>query len=194
MKRLLAALLLLISAPSLADWLDDRAAAHARGDYTAELEIARPYAIAGNAYAQVLVGTLYSDGQGVTQNYEEAVKWYRLAAAQGNDWAELFLGAMYSDGEGVAQDYVEAVRLYRLAAAQGNALAQSNLGVRYEFGHGVLQDYVRAHMWYNLAAVSGKAEKAAKNRDDISRKMTLQQVAEAQKLARECVARNLKGC
>ena len=100
---------------------------------------------------------------------------------------------MYDQGQGVVQDYVEAVKWYRLAAAQGLVEAQDNLGVMYLNGHGVAMDDVRAHMWFNLAAVKGDAT-AVKNRDIAAKKMTPQQMAEAQKLARECQARNFKGC
>jgi len=37
----------------------------------------------GNAQAQALIGFMYDNGQGVLQNYAEAVQWYRLAADQG---------------------------------------------------------------------------------------------------------------
>ena len=60
-------------------------------------------------------------------------------------------------------------------------------------GQGVPMDDVRAHMWFNLAAVKGDAD-AVKNRDIAAKNMTPQQMAEAQKLARECQARNFKGC
>ena len=60
-------------------------------------------------------------------------------------------------------------------------------------GQGVPMDDVRAHMWFNLAAVRGVVG-AVKNRDIIAKLMTPQQMAEAQKLARECQARNFKGC
>jgi len=60
-------------------------------------------------------------------------------------------------------------------------------------GQGVLQDYLRSHMWVNLAAVSGNSM-VLKNRDIISAKMTPQQIARAQKMARECQARNFKNC
>ena len=46
-------------------------------------------------------------------------------------------------------------------------------------------------MWWNLAAVKGDSN-AVKNRDTIAKKMTPQQITEAQKLARECQARNFK--
>ena len=54
-------------------------------------------------------------------------------------------------------------------------------------------DHVRAHMWFNLAAAKGDAD-AVKNRDQATKMMTPLQIAEAQKLARECQARNFKGC
>ena len=60
-----------------------------------------------------------TNGDGVPQDYKEAVKWYRLAAEQGYADAQYNLGLMYSNGEGVPQDYKEAVKWYRLAAEQG---------------------------------------------------------------------------
>jgi TPR repeat protein len=100
---------------------------------------------------------------------------------------------MYDTGSGVVQDYKESARLYRLAAAQNHGEAQNNLGTMYGKGRGVKQDFIKAHMWYNLAAASGESN-ALKNRDIIAAKMTPQQIAEAQKLARECQARNFKNC
>ena len=116
-----------------------------------------------------------------------------MAAAQGHASAQHNLGLKYDNGLGVVQDYAEAARLYKLAAAQGHASAQSNLGGMYGKGEGVAQDYTRAHMWWNLAAAKGESI-AVKNRDVVAKQMTQQQVAEAQKLARECQARNFKNC
>ena len=77
--------------------------------------------------------------QGVPQDYEEAVKWYRLAAEQGYANAQYNLGLMYDNGEGVPQDYAEAVKWYRLAAEQGMLHAQYNLGVMYDNGKAFLK-------------------------------------------------------
>ena len=63
--------------------------------------------------------TCTSNGQGVPQDYAEAVKWYRKAADQGYAAAQTNLGLMYAHGQGVPQDYVEAVKWYRKAADQG---------------------------------------------------------------------------
>ena len=49
---------------------------------------------------------------------------------------------------------------------------------------GVPQDYVLAHLWFNLAAAQGDAN-AVDNRDIAASKMTRDQLAEAQRLARD---------
>jgi TPR repeat protein len=85
------------------------------------------------------------------------------------------------------------VRWYKLAAAQGNTDAQFNIGKMYQSGNGVAQNLVRAHMWSNLSALNGDAD-AVKLRDAVAAKMTTQQIAEAQKMARECQAKNFKNC
>ena len=82
----------------------------------------------GNAEAQIVLGWMYYNGEGVPQDFAEAAAWYRKAAEQGDAGAQTTLGEMYLRGEGVPQDYVEAVAWYRLAAEQGHAEAQTNLG------------------------------------------------------------------
>ena len=80
-----------------------------------------------------------------------------------------------------------------MAVKQGDAIAQAHLGVMYANGQGVAQDYTPAHMWWNIAASQGD-EKAADNRDQVAKTMTSDQIVNAQELARECVAKNYKGC
>ena len=138
----------------------------------------------GVAAAQYNLGVRYDQGQGVTQNYKEAVKWYTKAANQGFAFAQAKLGFMYDQGRGVTQNYKEAVKWYTKAANQGFANAQSDLGGMYGNGQGVVQDYVMAHMWWNLAASNGNAI-AIKNRNIVEKRMTIAQIAEAQRLARE---------
>jgi len=97
---------------------------------------------------------------------------------------------IFSEGaELVPQDHIKAANLCRKAAEQGYAPAQSSLGVLYFRGEGVPQDYVQAHMWFNLAASrlpSGeKRDSAVKNRAITASVMTPEQIAEAQRLARE---------
>ena len=92
-----------------------------------------------------------------TQNYTEAVKWYRKAAEQGNADAQNNLGFCYSKGYGITQSRAEAIKWYRKAAEQGNAAAQNNLGDCYYYGRSVAQDYIEAVRWYRMAAEQGDA-------------------------------------
>ena len=79
------------------------------------------------------------------------------------------------------------------AAEQGYAIAQHNLGVIYANGWGVLQDAVLAHMWYNIGGANGN-ELGTKNRGEIEKLMSREQTAEAQALARVCMASNYQDC
>ena len=69
---------------------------------------------------------MYVYGQGVAQDYGEAVRFYRLAAEQGYAPAQFNLGVSYATGEGVAQDMVRAYMWFDLAAALGNDSARKN--------------------------------------------------------------------
>ena len=111
----------------------------------------------GDADAQFNLGVMYDTGEGVPQDYGEALRWYRLAADQDHASAQVSLGFMYGNGEGVPQDYGEALRWYRLSANQGYANAQFNIGNMYLNGRGVPQDYGEALRWYRLAADQGHA-------------------------------------
>ena len=154
-------------------------------------EAARWYRLAadqGHASAQFNVGAMYSDGLSVPQDYAEAVRWFRLAADQGDAEGQFNLGVMYDEGKGIPQDRAEAARWYQLAADHGHVSAQFNLGLMYGSGKGVPQDDVEAHMWLNLATAQASAEERdeyVNERDNVAARMTPEQIAEAQRRARE---------
>lgn len=79
---------------------------------------------------------------------------------------------------------VDALSQYEVDAKQGRADALYNLGLAYSTGQGVSVDYVAAHKWFNLAAMRG-SDLAKTWRAQISREMSSNQIAEAQRLARE---------
>jgi TPR repeat protein len=143
------------------------------------------------AKAQSVLGKMYASGQGVSQNYAEALKWYQLAADQHDAEGQFGLGELLENGRGVLQDYAAAARWYQRAADQDLAEAQDSLGHMYEAGHGVPQDYVQAQKWFNLAASEFTSldkkplSAAVADRDRVAAKMTPAQIADAQKLARE---------
>ena len=70
------------------------------------------------------MGTCFFIGDDVPsgQDYAEAVRFYKSAAAQGFTEAEQNLGVITMNGDGVERDPAESVRLLQRAAA--------NLGVR----------------------------------------------------------------
>jgi TPR repeat protein len=125
-------------------------------------------------------------------DYAAELKIIRPLALKGEAWAQFFLGEKYREGKGVVKNDAEAVKWYRLAGVQGNERAQSNVGAMYGKDRGVLQDYAKAHALSNLAATKGNAL-AVKNRDIVANLMTLQQIADAQKMAQDCLAQNFNG-
>lgn len=75
----------------------------------------------------------------------------------------------------------------------GSSISQYYLGLMYLNGKGVLQDFRQAHMWLNLAS-SQDHNKARTQLEKLTQKMTADQLAEAQKLARQRLAKiNKKG-
>jgi TPR repeat protein len=91
---------------------------------------------------------------------------------------------MYADGQGVLQNATEAAKWVRKAADQGDAAAQYALSLMYAKGQGVPEDYASAHKWSNLAAAAGH-EQARSHLEKLGAFMQKEQIAEAQRLARE---------
>ena len=90
-----------------------------------------------------------------------------------------------------------ATQWFRRAAEQGHAKAQVSLGGMYSLGKGVPENYVYAYMWVSIAASFGNkyvVELRNLLRNLVKEGMTPSQIAEAQKLARECVRKAYKDC
>src|SRR6266404_3293110 len=136
------------------------------------------------ADAQFSLGVCYANGQGVAKNKAEAVKWYRKAAEQNVADAQYNLGVCYANGQGVTEDDAESVKWFRKAAEQNLADAQYNLGICYDSGEGVAKDEVEAYKWWLLAAGQGNDD-AKYNMTIVENKMSREQIAEGQRLARD---------
>ena len=116
-----------------------------RKEFTTALQLFTDLANRGMAEAQINLGMMFESGQGVLQNFDEAIKWYRLAASQGLIKAQeklnllvskaaaaqvnFGLGVAFENGQGVPQDIMEAIRWYQLAADQGLIKAQEKLNL-----------------------------------------------------------------
>ena len=136
----------------------------------------------GAVNAQFWLGLMYENGRGVKRNRQQALTWFLRAAKQGNPDAQVSRGQAYEDGDGVPQDYVQAAEWYRKAAEHvpdygGAGQGRNDLGLLYLDGLGVPQDYVEAYKWFALAGVT-------QNMDEAAKRMTQDQVAEAQRRAK----------
>ncbi len=109
----------------------------------------------GDAVAQNRLGICYYAGEGIEQDYVEAVKWFQKSAEQGDKWGQYHLAIHYANGNGIEQNYEEAVKWYQKAAEQGYCNAQNRLGVCYYNGDGIEQNYEEAVKWFQKSAEQG---------------------------------------
>jgi TPR repeat protein len=85
---------------------------------------------------------------------------------------------------GMAYVDLDALTQFETEARKGRTEALYNLGLAYSTGQGVSVDYVAAHKWFNLAAMKG-IDEARRWRAQLSGEMSANQIAEAQRQARE---------
>jgi len=186
-KVLMLCFLLVLSARPVFAGFDEAAAAFAIGDYGTALREIRPLAETGDPRSQYAMGVLYENGFAVTKDLQQAAAWYLKSAEQGNSDAQFNLGAMHERGIGMPVNYSSAARWYREAAEQGDIDALSNLGVLYQNGQGVPEDKVLAMALYNVSvAYAGNREtQAARNRQILANRMSLDEVKKALPLTEE---------
>ncbi len=108
----------------------------------------------GDKSAQSDLAQRYYYGDGVAKDYQEALKWFKLAAETYLD-AKCYVGYIYYHGEGVAQDYQEAIHWFKKAADNGSARANWSLGAMYSAGQGVSPDEIEAVKFFRLSAEEG---------------------------------------
>ena len=66
------------------------------------------------------IGRAFHYGEGVKENYDEAIKWLELATEEENAEAQYILGECCLKGFGVQENFKKAVSLLRASAAQDN--------------------------------------------------------------------------
>ena len=84
-------------------------------------------------------------------------------------------------------DGISEELLHGLTNLEGDLRVAARTSSFYFKGKAVLTDFVRAHMWLNLAAAQ-ELEAAAVRRDLVAAEMAPEEIAEAQRLAREWTA------
>ncbi len=146
----------------------------------------RSAAALGHSQAQFSLAQQYENGTGVKRDPGEALRWFRRAAEGGHAEAQATLAAKYFQA---AKNSPAAALWYQYAAEQGHVRAQCILGLLYEKGWGgVSADPVRAHMWFSVAglhASEAQIREFAGQREETARRLSREQLAESQRLARE---------
>lgn len=108
--------------------------------------------------AQLVLGQMHLDGQGVVRDPAAAYTWFVKAAAIGSVEARNMVGRCYELGWGVPVDQAEALRQYRKAAASGLAWGQYNTGCLLLYGTGVRRDHREAVRQFQAAVSQGHAK------------------------------------
>ncbi len=82
------------------------------GDYLEARKHFLPLAEAGDDKAMITIGLMYHQGQGVKQDYNQAMDWYIKAFKKDNGDAYSNIGVMYRDGFGVGKNKKMAYCLF----------------------------------------------------------------------------------
>jgi TPR repeat protein len=149
-------------------------------------------------YCNEDIKSMYKEGKCELQYYEKVLKLIKKKADQGDESAQYELAGMYFNGDVlIPQDYTKAINWYlKLAEKDGihARIAQYQLGLIYSGKYtGVSQNYIEAYKWLIIASLeSEKSDEGfnkycAEVRDSLRAKMSLQQITDAQKLAKEFV-------
>ncbi len=146
----------------------------------------------GEADAAMKLGDIHENGE---EDYglraEKARQWYEKAAELGDVIAQLKVGSAYLYGLGATPKNSEKAAIWLTKAAMQNwGEAQAILGMMYAKGIGVAEDPVIGYAWLNLAVSnltgayeSKERQEAQAVRNALEKRMTPEQVSDAQRLA-----------
>jgi TPR repeat protein len=124
-------------------------------------------------------------------NYEKALEKLMPLAEHGHPAAQYNIGVMHEWGNGVPQDNANALKWYKRSAERSHKDAQNNLGALYSKGEGTGQDFVEALKWFIISAENG-SEGGQKNIRIVEKRMSYEQISQAQKLANDWMRTNRK--
>ncbi|UCH75280.1 MAG: sel1 repeat family protein [Rhodospirillales bacterium] len=106
--------------PNLLEQYRQGHTAYRNDDYAAAQRHWQPLADQGSSAAQLFLGFMHANGQGVPKDGEKAAYWYAEAAERDNAVAQIRLALIYRDGSGVAVDRVKALFWAKMAGRAEN--------------------------------------------------------------------------
>ena len=136
----------LLALPAYAASIKQAKKALAANDYNTALAELKPLASSGNPQANNLLGLMYMQGNGVTQNTVQAKTYFAAGARTGH------LDSLQNLNIILDAEYREELKTVKPAAQGGDSQSQTRLGRMYEFGHGVDPSPTDAFLWYQTAA------------------------------------------
>jgi len=109
----------------------------------------------GFAEAQMRLGRMKLEGDGIPRDARAAFACFQSAADSGDADGHNMLGRCFENGWGTAKDYTLAARHYRIASEADLDWADYNLGHMLLSGSGVARDREAAFASYAKAAAKG---------------------------------------
>lgn len=147
-------------------------------------EQTKQQALKGDAKAELKLGLIYHEGNGVIKSPKEATEWFKKASEHGNMEAAYHYGTALLKGTGILQNYKEAIFWLEKSARSGYKQAQYDLGNIYRYKTGVEADPKRSYLWFSLAAAQGSVAAAAA-RDSMESHLKIDEITALQEEARK---------
>jgi len=119
-------------------------------------QLYKQWGFAQDLEAQVRIGHLYLEGDGVAPDEFEAFYWFYQAARAGDPEGQTMVGRLTLKGRGTEFDREKAIEWLNVAVDQGHGPAMAVLG-KY-LRNGYIQDQPRAMELLNRAGETGNAE------------------------------------
>ena len=111
----------------------------------------------GDAEYQYFYGACFNEGWGVDVDMEEALKWYKKAAAGNQKFSFNAIGNIYRTGSGIKADPKQAFEWFARGAEAKDPQAMLNYGNCYYYGMGTAKSLDQAVKWWTDAATYGNA-------------------------------------
>lgn len=128
--------------------LNDGLIAYTTGNFVAAHGFLEPLAEQDVPLAQMFMGRMYTEGDGVSINCDRAVEYLRRAAEAGNADAAFDLALLAEHGRCVPQNKSQALAWYELAAKNGDARAPNVIGTIYLGQAEIARDLGKASFWF----------------------------------------------
>jgi len=174
---------------------EDAEIARNNGNFKLAIQKFTAAALDGNYFGIMQLGLMHDAAQGSDKDFNESYNLIKNNAIKGSAYAQMLMASMAIDGTLFRKNCSDGVHWYKMSASNGNRVAQNNLGGLYLDGECVPKNYLFAYMWRSLSLAQSDVQL---NRDTLegypANKMTKEQVAEAQRMARICFNNNYKNC